>query len=69
MALLLHGYAILLVLGAMAFTVLRSLMKARRYPPGPPGIPLLGNLHKLENEFRHRYIEDISNTYGLPEVH
>ncbi|KAF9508858.1 hypothetical protein BS47DRAFT_1384624 [Hydnum rufescens UP504] len=64
MGLLLRGYAILLVLGAIAFTVLRSLMKARRYPPGPPGIPILGNLHKLENDFRHKYIEDISKTHG-----
>ncbi|KAF9506389.1 hypothetical protein BS47DRAFT_435054 [Hydnum rufescens UP504] len=64
MALFLHGYAVLLVLAAMTLIVLRFLMKARRYPPGPPGIPLLGNLHKLNNDCGYRYIEDISKTYG-----
>ncbi|KAF9506387.1 hypothetical protein BS47DRAFT_1352807 [Hydnum rufescens UP504] len=63
MALLLYGYAVL-VLGAMALIILRSLMKTRRYPPGPPGIPVLGNLHKFNQEYREKYIEDISKTYG-----
>ncbi|KAF9508857.1 hypothetical protein BS47DRAFT_1397467 [Hydnum rufescens UP504] len=64
MALLLHEYAIFLVLGAMAITILHSLMKPKCRPPGPPGIPVLGNLHKLKNDFRYRYIKDISKTYG-----
>jgi hypothetical protein len=67
MAFLLYGCAVLFVLGV---TILRSLMKARRYPPGPPGFPVLGNFHKLNHhEYRYRHIEDISKTYGPPEVH
>ncbi|KAF9506390.1 hypothetical protein BS47DRAFT_1399531 [Hydnum rufescens UP504] len=57
-------YATLLVVGIFAFNIFYSLMKARRYPPGPSAIPFLGNLHKLENDFRYRYIEKISKTYG-----
>jgi len=62
--LLLVQYAALLLLGTLAVVVFRSVLKARKYAPGPPAIPFLGNLHKLENDFRYNYILEMSKTYG-----
>jgi hypothetical protein len=56
--------AFFLILGVLALTLPRSLWKTRKYAPGPPGIPLLGNFHKLTTQFRYKYIQDISKTYG-----
>ena len=61
----LQEYAVLLVLGFLALTFTYSQLKARKYPPGPPGIPVLGNLHRLPNDFRYKYLRKISKTYGL----
>ena len=56
---------VVLVLGALALALFYSFTKARRYPPGPPGIPVLGNLHKLPKKHRYKYFHDISKSLGL----
>ncbi|XP_034697223.1 cytochrome P450 71B22-like [Vitis riparia] len=33
-------------------------------PPGPPGLPLIGNLHQLERSATHRYLWHLSKQYG-----
>ena len=33
-------------------------------PPGPPGLPFIGNLHQMDNSAPHRYLWQLSKQYG-----
>lgn len=53
---------------AIVFVVLWKLSKIGRrpknYPPGPPTIPFLGNLHQIPSEKRHVQFEKWAREYG-----
>ncbi|OQE43099.1 hypothetical protein PENCOP_c003G02909 [Penicillium coprophilum] len=53
---------------AAFFLVLWKLSKIGRrpkdYPPGPPTLPIIGNLHLIPNEKRHLQFEKWSREYG-----
>ncbi|KAL8505336.1 hypothetical protein ACS0TY_016536 [Phlomoides rotata] len=35
-----------------------------QYPPGPPGLPFIGNLHQFDNATPHIYLSQLSKKYG-----
>ncbi|KAL0335690.1 UNVERIFIED_CONTAM: cytochrome [Sesamum radiatum] len=34
------------------------------HPPGPPGLPFIGNLHQFDGQFPHKYLYNLSKQYG-----
>ncbi|KAL0357552.1 UNVERIFIED_CONTAM: cytochrome [Sesamum calycinum] len=33
-------------------------------PPGPPGLPFIGNLHQFDAQYPHKYLNNLSKQYG-----
>lgn len=58
----------LLLIAVIAITALWQLSRMGRrpkdYPPGPPTIPVLGNLHQIPSERRHEQFEKWAREYG-----
>lgn len=52
---------------ALVFAVQQLFWRIRRrlYPPGPPGIPLIGNLHQIPVEHQHLKFMKWGRTYGM----
>lgn len=36
----------------------------KHHPPGPPGLPFIGNLHQFDGQFPHKYLYHLSKQYG-----
>ncbi|CAA6670265.1 unnamed protein product [Spirodela intermedia] len=63
---------VLVILPVFVFLSRRNVTKEnerkkRKLPPGPPGLPLIGNLHQL-GEHPHRALWELSKLYG-PLMH
>lgn len=64
-------YAALAILATLAVQFLRYVIKSRglrqRMPPGPPGLPILGNALQLEKQLWIQFAR-WKELYGIPLV-
>lgn len=57
-------FAIFFVLAWITWKLLRIGLRPSNYPPGPPALPLLGNLHQMPTKDAHLHFQKWSETYG-----
>ena len=55
-------YYIVPVAGILFLQWLKGLSK--RLPPGPPQIPVLGNIHQVPNEYQYYRLTEWAKLYG-----
>ncbi|KAK4432704.1 cytochrome [Sesamum alatum] len=51
-------------LAILFFSNRRKRLRKSSYPPGPPGLPFVGNLHQFDTATPHIYLWRLSNKYG-----
>ncbi|KAL1328390.1 hypothetical protein HN51_038254 [Arachis hypogaea] len=57
------GYSVLSVAIFFIFTLLIQSRSFKNLPPGPPSLPIIGNLHHLKKPL-HRHFRGLSEKYG-----
>ncbi|ROW12010.1 hypothetical protein VPNG_05201 [Cytospora leucostoma] len=68
MSIMLIEYALYASLAVVALAVCRQLYRVGRrpsnYPPGPPTLPIIGNLHQIPTKNRHMLFTEWARQYG-----
>ncbi|GJE96513.1 cytochrome P450 [Phanerochaete sordida] len=65
-----HSPALYLLIGIILVCLLPlSRRKARRYPPGPRRLPIIGNLFDVPKDFGWKRHKELSRKYGSDLVH
>ncbi|KAI2630115.1 cytochrome P450 [Xylaria nigripes] len=57
-------YPVLALLGLAIYRILQIGSRPKDYPPGPPTIPILGNLHLMPKENGHEQFKKWADEYG-----
>ena len=53
-----------LIILSLALLTLKLRTRARRLPPGPSALPVLGSVHHLTLEFQQKRFQEWSKSYG-----
>ncbi|WQF79469.1 Putative cytochrome P450 [Colletotrichum destructivum] len=56
--------AFLILISAILWQLNKVGRRPKNYPPGPPTLPLIGNLHQIPQEKRHLQFEKWAREYG-----
>ncbi|KAH7383957.1 putative cytochrome P450 [Pyrenochaeta sp. MPI-SDFR-AT-0127] len=59
-----NSFAILILIGVIIWQLNKVGRRPKDYPPGPPTLPLLGNLHQIPDTKRHIQFEKWARQYG-----
>jgi hypothetical protein len=61
-----------LLLGVIAvglFSIKNVGRRPKGYPPGPPVLPIIGNLHLMPKKHPHFQFQKWAEEYGLDHIH